>query len=418
MVMNFEKIVPLVAKRKRDTVALDGPKTDRLRVRVLEARDQVTATGTWTLESSAGADGALKRTLIEPLPFRVGRGLDQELVLSSLHVSKAHAEIYSDGEELRVRDLGSRNGTFLNREPVTDAALHDGDIVHFGESEFRLAKEHEASAKETDATTTLRRRGPLPQHFETRSRDLHDLLATEAVTMVFQPIVDLPSGRTAACEALGRGCHPNLPKNPVELFEIAGQTGPKAQVKLSQLFRRRAVEMVKELPEPPVLFVNTHPVELEMPGLVESLEELRSFAPGVDLVLEIHESALAQTDFIVWLRARMLEINVGLAYDDFGAGQARLFELAEAPPHYLKFDRRFVKEFDTAPVPRQRLVASLVAAARELLVRTVAEGVETEKEAEACARAGFSFAQGYHFARPGPVESLQASPSEASGKSA
>ena len=236
--------------------------------------------------------------------------------------------------------------------------------------------------------------------------------------MVFQPIVDMNTRRTSACEALGRGCHPDLPKNPVELFEIAGQIGPKAQVELSQLFRRRAVEMVKELPEPPVLFVNTHPVELEMPGLVESLEDLREFAPGVDLVLEIHESALAQTDFIVWLRARMLEINVGLAYDDFGAGQARLFELAEAPPHYLKFDRRFVKEFDTAPVPRQRLVASLVAAARELLVRTVAEGVETEKEAEACARAGFSFAQGYHFARPGPVESLQASPSEASGKSA
>ena len=416
--MNFEKIIPLVAKRKRDTLPLDGPKTDRLRALVREAHDQAKATGSWTLESSAGADGALKRTLIAPLPFRVGRGLDQDLILSSLHVSKSHAEVYSDGEGLRVRDLGSRNGTFLNRQPVTNATLHDGDILHFGESEFRLAKEHTASTDETDATTTLARRGPLPQHFETRCRDLRDLLATEAITMVFQPIVDLPAGQTAACEALGRGCHPNLPKNPVELFEIAGQIGPKAQVKLSQLFRRRAVEMVRELPEPPVLFVNTHPVELERPGLVESLEELRSFAPGVDLVLEIHESALAQTDFIVWLRARMLEINVGLAYDDFGAGQARLFELAEAPPNYLKFDRRFVKDFDTAPVPRQRLVASLVAAARELLVRTVAEGVETAEEASACARAGFSFAQGYHFARPGPVESLQVSAPAASGEGA
>ena len=416
--MDFEKIVPLVARRTRDTLALDGPQTDRLRARVLEARDQANAAESWTLESSAGTDGALKRTPIEPLPCRVGRALEQELVLSSPHVSKKHAEIYSDGEALRVRDLGSRNGTFLNHQPVTEAQLHDGDILHFGESEFRLANEQTGSTDETDATTTLDRRGPLPRHFETRSRDLRDLLATEAVTMVFQPIVELPTGRTAACEALGRGCHPNLPKNPVELFEIAGQIGPKAQVKLSQLFRRRAGEMIKELPEPPVLFVHTHPVELEMPGLVESLEELRSFAPSVDLVLEIHESALAQTDFIVWLRARMLEINVGLAYDDFGAGQARLFELAEAPPHYLKFDRRFVKEFDTAPVPRQRLVASLVAAARELLVRTVAEGVETAKEAEACARAGFSFAQGYHFARPGPVESLQASLSEVSERGA
>ena len=164
--------------------------------------------------------------------------------------------------------------------------------------------------------------------------------------------------------------------------------------------------MIKELPEPPQLFLNTHPAELERPGFIESLEELRDLAPGVDLVLEIHESALAQTDFIVWLRTRLMEINVGLAYDDFGAGQARLFELAEAPPHYHKFDRRFVTGIDHAPVSRQRLVASLVAAARELLVRTVAEGVETAEEAAACRRAGFTHAQGYHFGRPGPVEKI------------
>ena len=95
---------------------------------------------------------------------------------------------------------------------------------------------------------------------------------------------------------------------------------------------------------------------------------------------------------------------MGLAYDDFGAGQARLFELAEAPPHYLKFDRRFVTGLDHAPTSRQRLVASLVAAARELLVKTVAEGVETAEEGAACMRAGFSHAQGYHFGRPAPVE--------------
>jgi EAL domain-containing protein (putative c-di-GMP-specific phosphodiesterase class I) len=166
------------------------------------------------------------------------------------------------------------------------------------------------------------------------------------------------------------------------------------------------VELVRDRPEPPLLVLNTHPVELERPGLLESLEELRNFAPQVDLVLEIHESALAQTDFITWLRARLGEINVALAYDDFGTGQARLFELAEAPPHYLKFDRRFISDLDHAPTSRQRLVASLVAAARELLVKTVAEGVETEDESAACTRAGFSYAQGYHLGRPAPVEGL------------
>ena len=235
---------------------------------------------------------------------------------------------------------------------------------------------------------------------------MRELIDEGAVTMHFQPIVTLPGARVTAYEALGRGRFPDLPESPVELFDLAGALGPDVQAELSRLFRRKAVELVKDRPEPPMLFVNTHPVELERPGLLESLEELRSFAPNVDLVLEIHESALAQTDFITWLRNRLLEINVGLAYDDFGAGQARLFELAEAPPHYLKFDRRFVTGLETAPVSRQRLVASLVAAARELLVKTLAEGVENEEEADACLRAGFSLAQGYHFARPMPIEKI------------
>jgi EAL domain-containing protein (putative c-di-GMP-specific phosphodiesterase class I) len=192
----------------------------------------------------------------------------------------------------------------------------------------------------------------------------------------------------------------------VELFDLAGALGPEVQAELSRLFRRKAVELVKDRPEPTMLFVNTHPVELERPGLVESLEELRAMAPRLDLVLEIHESALAQPDFIAWLRNRLLEINVSLAYDDFGTGQARLFELAEAPPHYLKFDRRFITGLEKAPVSRQRLVASLVAATRELLVKTLAEGVENEEEADACLRAGFSLAQGYHFGRPAPIEKL------------
>jgi EAL domain-containing protein (putative c-di-GMP-specific phosphodiesterase class I) len=99
-------------------------------------------------------------------------------------------------------------------------------------------------------------------------------------------------------------------------------------------------------------------------------------------------------------------MNVRLAYDDFGAGQARLLELAEAPPHYLKFDRRFVMGIDQAPASRRRLVASLVAAARELLVKTVAEGVETAAEAEVCRDLGFTLAQGYHFGRPASVDTL------------
>jgi EAL domain-containing protein (putative c-di-GMP-specific phosphodiesterase class I) len=391
--------------KKRDTLRFDPPESAELRTRLLEARAAAGAAGLWVLESRIGDDGSLQRTPMQPLPFRVGRSPELQLVLPSAHVSKLHAEIYSDGLSLRVRDLGSRNGTFVNREPVTDAPLHDGDVLHFGDYEFRVARDV-PERDGADHEGTLLRTAPLSRHFLSNGTEVRRLIDEGAVTMFFQPLVTLPSGRVAAYEALGRGRMPGLPESPVELFDLAGALGAEAQAELSRLFRRKAVELVRDLPEPPLLFLNTHPVELETPGLLESLEDLRTFAPQVDLVLEIHESALAQTDFMTWLRGRLTEINVGLAYDDFGAGQARLFELAEAPPHYLKFDRRFVTGLDHAPTSRQRLVASLVAAARELLVKTVAEGVETVEEATACMRAGFSHAQGYHFGRPAPVEKM------------
>jgi len=93
-------------------------------------------------------------------------------------------------------------------------------------------------------------------------------------------------------------------------------------------------------------------------------------------------------------------MNISLAYDDFGAGQARLLELAEAPPHYLKFDRSLVQSIDQAPGARRRLLASLVALARDQRVITLAEGIETTAEAEVCREIGFEVAQGYHFGPP------------------
>lgn len=390
--------------RRPDTRDFSADEAAALRERVAQARAAAGALGSWVLESRAGEGGPLQRTPLQPLPFRIGRAAGLQLVLPSNHVSKSHAEIYADGVALRVRDLGSRNGTFLNREPVKDGPLHDGDVLHVGDYEFRISRDGEDECP--DAEGTILQTAPLSRHFVSGASKVRQLIDQAAVTMHFQPVVTLPAGRVAAYEALGRGRFPDLPESPVELFDLAGTLGADVQAELSRLFRRKAVELVKDRPDPPVLFVNTHPVELERPGLLESLEELRSFAPNVDLVLEIHESALAQTDFITWLRTRLMEINVGLAYDDFGAGQARLFELAEAPPHYLKFDRRFVTGLETAPITRQRLVASLVAAARELLVKTIAEGVENAEEAAACVRAGFSHAQGYHYARPMPVEKL------------
>ncbi len=358
----------------------------------------VGATGLWVLENRTREIGGVQRTPLRPLPFRIGRASGLSLVLPSAHVSKHHAEIYSDGLALRIRDLGSRNGTFVNRQAVTDSALHEQDVLHIGGHEFRVVR----VLPDQDPSDTA----PLGDHVLSGAVRVVELIRERAVTVLFQPIVHIPSREIEAYEALGRGTFPGLPQNPVELFDLAGALGPDVQAELSRLFRRQAVELARQHERPVHIFLNTHPADLETPGLLESLQELRAAAPGLKLVLEIHESALAQPDIMSWLHARLAEIGVGLAYDDFGAGQARLFELAEAPPEYLKFDRRFVTGIDVAPLSRKQLVRSLVAAVRELEVKPVAEGVETPEEAAACLGAGFLLAQGHHYGRPQPIEEI------------
>ena len=362
----------------------------------------------WLLESRMDGGRQLRQIPIAPIPFRIGRMPGLDLVLPSQLVSKTHAEISEANGALRLRDLRSTNGTFVNRQPATDVSLREGDIVHFADFEFRIGRREHVTVRidDNDGTTgtisisALR----LPQGLAEGTREMRDLLEEEAVTVLFQPIVRLPGGQVEAYEVLGRGTHPKLPEDPESLFKIAAGIGKATQ--LSRLLRKKAVDMVKHRTDMPTLFLNTHPAEMEEPGLLESLEELRRSAPHLRLTLEIHESALAQPQFIAWLRTKLTEINVGIAYDDFGAGQARLLELAEAPPHYLKFDRRFICGIDKAPPSRRRLLASLVAAARELLVKTVAEGCETAAEVEVCTTLGFTHAQGYHFARPKPLDEL------------
>ena len=175
---------------------------------------------------------------------------------------------------------------------------------------------------------------------------------------------------------------------------------------MSALFREKALELARTRPRLPALFVNIHHRELGNPDLVDFLVEVHHQVPQLRLTLEIHEGALARLETVNRLHTQLTRSGVGLAYDDFGAGQARLLELAEVPPHYLKFDMSFIRDIDSAPLSRQRLLTSLVSVARDLLVHTVAEGVETAGEADVCMRLGFTHAQGFFFGKPRPISQI------------
>ncbi len=360
----------------------------------------------WYLESMVEGGRQLRRIALQPLPLRVGRNPGLDLSLASDSVSKEHAELLLRGGALYVRDLGSKNGTFVNSERVGEAPLREGDILHFAQVEFRVGRQEidESDEQGLEPSTVSLSDMKLPEQFVEGTRELPELLRERQVTSFFQPIVSLPSGTLTGYEALGRGRHPRLPEAPLDLFRIAASVSAEAE--LSQIFREKALELVALKGRFPALFLNIHPAELEKPGLVPAVVEARQRVPQMRLTLEVHEGALADLESVDRLRTQLSRAGVGIAYDDFGAGQARLLELAEVPPHYLKFDMSFVRGIDSAPASRQRLLTSLVSVARDLLVYTVAEGVETAEEADVCMRIGFTHAQGFFFGRPRPIEEI------------
>ncbi len=79
---------------------------------------------------------------VDSLPYTIGRGPDNQLVLPDAAVSRRHAVLERAGERLRVRDLGSRNGTRVNGQDVSEAELCDGDVLGIGgfEATVRIAR--------------------------------------------------------------------------------------------------------------------------------------------------------------------------------------------------------------------------------------------------------------------------------------
>jgi EAL domain-containing protein (putative c-di-GMP-specific phosphodiesterase class I) len=141
-------------------------------------------------------------------------------------------------------------------------------------------------------------------------------------------------------------------------------------------------------------------------ALISSLAEFRRRYPNTPMTAEISESLVTSPASMREFSNELKNLQIELAYDDFGAGQARLTELAEAPPNYLKFDRGLIAGIDTAPPSKVQLVKTLLRYAQDLGVITLAEGVETEGEANVCADLGFKLGQGYYYGRPAAIESL------------
>jgi EAL domain-containing protein (putative c-di-GMP-specific phosphodiesterase class I) len=352
----------------------------------------------WFVEGYLDADNVLRRVALVRFPCVIGREESATLTLPSSQVSRQHAELSADGERLFIRDLGSTNGTFINHHKVDSGQrqVHHGDVLHIGNIELRVVEATDTQISNTNKTAL--HSSPLTERLPTGLRELQALLATRAVRGEFQPIVTT-AGEVIGYEALGRGSHPESPIAPLQLFRIAESSG--LETDLSELMRDVGLPMGITQNPRQRFFVNTHPSELrDLPRLLRSVALAREKFPITPLVLEIHEEAITDLRTLRQLKNELSAMTIQLAFDDFGAGQARLVEMADVAPDYIKFDIALIRDIDKAPSAKLQMIGALVDMTRQLGITTLAEGVSREGEAAMCRGIGFQLLQGYLFGYP------------------
>ncbi|MEX0937944.1 MAG: EAL domain-containing protein [Pirellulales bacterium] len=361
----------------------------------LELRSAPPAEYHWWLVGSVDDSGSLLHVPVGPFPFRIGRRPGASLCLQAPTISHLHAEIRQRDGELFIRDMGSTNGTFINGVPVNgEIPLHDSDLVQFSKVTFRVSRR--GADVEDNIDTVLSYAGDQAVALVQFER----LLNERAAIPYFQPIQELATRQTVGYEILGRSRLFGL-QTPHDMFMIASQLNLAAE--LSRVFRQEGIEEGSLLPGLPNLFVNTHPVELVERGILDSLRAIREVHPHQPITLEIHEAAATDLAMLRELSAALKELRIELAFDDFGAGQARLVELVEVSPQYLKFDMQLIRGINIAPPTRRQMIATLVRMTRELGITPIAEGIETLEEYETCQEINFELGQGFFIGRPAGV---------------
>jgi len=228
------------------------------------------------------------------------------------------------------------------------------------------------------------------------SASVRRVIDENGLHMVFQPVVELRSGRIVAVEALAR-ILTRPRRSPEFWFAQAREAGVGVELELAAV--SRAIASLPRIPPGARLSVNLSPEAILDRNLAWLLEEV----PPTRLIVEVTE----QTD-VVDPRTLAQELEplrtrgLMLAVDDVGAGFSSLGRVVELRPDFLKLDLSLINGIERDPV-RRSLVRNLVAFAQSTECETIAEGIESDAQVEALLDLGVELGQGFRLGRPGPL---------------
>ena len=241
------------------------------------------------------------------------------------------------------------------------------------------------------------------QKRRTLEHDLRVALDEDVLELHYQPIIEISSGNLVAFEALLRWNHPRLGTiAPAQFIPLAEETGLIERI--GDWVLTEALRQASSWPSDVKVAVNLSSRQFRNAGFVlDLLRALNKSGLSPSRVeLEITESVLLADNAIVATSLRQLsDTGIQIALDDFGTGYSSLSYLRSFPIKKIKIDKSFIHDFDRRP-ESLAIVRAIVALARDLGMRTTAEGIETWEHLRLLRLEGCTEGQGFYLSRPLP----------------
>ncbi|RJG16327.1 bifunctional diguanylate cyclase/phosphodiesterase [Massilia cavernae] len=220
----------------------------------------------------------------------------------------------------------------------------------------------------------------------------------------FQPQVEIDTGRLVGVEALVRWNSPELGVVPpirfIPLAEDIGFISQLGKWVLQEACRQMMAWEAQGLAVPKIA-VNLSVKQFERGSIATMVADVLK-ETGLDphrLQLEVTESVIMNTGDALAFINDLHAIGVGLAIDDFGTGYSSLAYLKQMPVQTLKIDRSFIKDIST-DINDEAITIAIIQLGKSLNLSVIAEGVETEEQADFLLRHGCNLAQGYYYSKP------------------
>ncbi|WP_235829544.1 putative bifunctional diguanylate cyclase/phosphodiesterase [Croceicoccus estronivorus] len=312
--------------------------------------------------------------------------------LAGYILDELHRPFRVDGERL---ELGGSLGVALLPDDGHDIAtlMQSADLALY---HAKVAGGHQASFFDPSMTRNLVRRKEI-------EAELRAAIQQDELSIFFQPIVDLETGRIRTFEALVRWFHPEKGElRPDEFIPVAEETG--VIITLGNWIAVQAAKACAQWPEDVTVAVNLSPMQIKAPGAALGIQSALREA-GLDparLELEVTESLFLEDNentahFIEELSA----MGVRFALDDFGTGFSSLGYINKFPFKKIKVDRSFVSGPNIGR-KTEAIIRAVAEMGSTLEMDIVAEGLETVEQVQAVRNAGCNLGQGYYFSRAVP----------------